>query len=160
MKTVVICEIDGIDTPEADFILDLSAREIKDCTGCWSCWQKTPGRCAIKDLDDFYTAFIGADRVVMFIGVSCDFISGYLKTLFDRMVPHYLPYTVYQTGESMHVPRYERYPDVEIYYRGTFSNSEARQLYEEYLRRATYQFHVKRTVIQPVEAYAKGGTAE
>jgi len=160
MKTLVISEIDGIAIPEADFILDLSARDAKDCTGCWSCWQKTPGRCALKDLDDFYAAFIRADRVVMFIGVSCDFISGQLKTLFDRMVPHYLPYTNYQTGESMHLPRYERYPDMEIYYRGTFSNREARQLYEEYLRRAAYQFHVKRTVIQPVEEYAEGGKTE
>lgn len=22
---------------------------IMDCIGCWSCWWKTPGKCALKD---------------------------------------------------------------------------------------------------------------
>jgi len=160
MKTVLIRDIDETDEiniPEADFTLDLRAREVKNCTGCWSCWQKTPGRCALKDLDDFYAAYINADRLVLFIQVSCDFISGRLKTLFDRMIPHYLPYTNYQAGESIHYPRYERYPDVEVFFKGTFRNQEARQLFEDYLRRVTYQFHIKKTTVQSIDEYAEEG---
>jgi len=159
MKTVVIREVDGIDIPDAAFVLDLNRREIRDCAGCWSCWQKTPGRCAFKDLDDFYTAFIQADKVVLLIGVSCDFVSGRLKTLFDRLIPHFLPYTTYKTGESMHVPRYDHYPDIEVFYQGTFSSEEARRLYEEYLDRVFYQFHIQKTIIKPVEEYIQGGAA-
>ncbi len=159
MKTVVIYEAGGVHIPDSTFVLDLNAREIRDCTGCWSCWKKTPGRCAFHDLDDFYAAFLQADRVVLFAGVSCDFVSGRMKTLFDRMIPHYLPYTSYKTGESMHVPRYDRYPDIEVYYQDTFSSHEARQLYEEYLARVFYQFHVKRTLIKPADAYVQGGIA-
>lgn len=159
MKPVVISELDGVRIPDNIFRLDLNVREIRDCAGCWSCWQKTPGRCAFKDLDDFYAAFLQADKAIFFIGVSCDFVSGRLKTLFDRMIPHYLPYTTHTTGESMHEPRYDRYPDVEVYYQGTFSNDEARQLYEEYLARVFYQFHIKKTVIKPMGNYVQGGVA-
>lgn len=159
MKTIVICEVDGIHVPDSAFVLDLNVREIKDCAGCWSCWQKTPGRCAFKDLDDFYTAFLQADKAVFFINVSCDFVSGRLKTLFDRMIPHYLPYTAYKTGESMHLPRYDRYPNVEVYYKGAFSSDKARQLYEEYLARVFYQFHITNTRIRPANEYTQDGVA-
>ena len=159
MRTVVISEVDSIHIPGNTFMLDLNARAIKDCAGCWSCWQKTPGRCAFKDLDDFYTAFLQADKAVFFIGASCDFVSGRLKTLFDRMIPHYLPYTSWKTGESMHLPRYERYPDVEVYYQGAFSSESARHLFEEYLARVFYQFHIKRAVIKPLGGYEQCGVA-
>lgn len=150
MKTVVIQEIDAEILDDTMFVLDLRAQKIKDCTGCWSCWQKTPGCCAAHDLDDFYSAFLQADKAIFYLGVSCDFVSGRLKTLFDRMIPHYLPYTSYKTGESLHVPRYERYPDAEVYYKGSFSDAEAQKQYEEYLHRVFYQFHIKVIHIKPM----------
>lgn len=148
MRTVIVSERE--DTPAAEkgtFILDLSSREVRDCTGCWSCWQRTPGRCASHDLDDFYRAFMQADKVIFYIGVSCDFVSGKLKTLFDRMIPHFLPYTTYKTGESMHVTRYDHYPEIGVYYKGDFSSREARILYEEYLGRVFYHFHIPKVLI-------------
>jgi len=36
------------------FTLDLTQIEVKNCTGCWSCWWKTPGICINKDLNEFY----------------------------------------------------------------------------------------------------------
>ena len=59
----------------------------------------------------------------------------------------------------MHVPRYEHYPEVEVYYQGDFSDEEARQLYEEYLARVFYQFHTKTTNIQPMDGLTKGQEA-
>lgn len=156
MKTIVVREIDEVFIPaDATFVLDLTEQKIKDCIGCWSCWQKTPGQCAFHDLDNFYSAFLQADKAVFYTGVSCDFISGNLKTLFDRMIPHYLPYTSYKTGESMHVPRYERYPDIDVYYQDDFSDDEAKKLYEEYLTRVFYQFHIQNIHIQPINGHAK-----
>jgi len=159
MNTIIIRELDGIDIPDNAFMLDLRTREIKDCAGCWACWMKTPGRCAHKDMDDFYTAFLQADKAMFFISVSCDFVSGRLKTLFDRLIPILLPYTSWKTGESIHDPRYERYPDIEVYYQGSFSSEEARNLYEEYVNRVFYQFHCKTIAIEPLGEYIRGGMA-
>ena len=29
-------------------LVDLSSRKIAACTGCFSCWTRTPGRCVIR----------------------------------------------------------------------------------------------------------------
>lgn len=142
MKTVVIKECGYFDIP-CEYKLDLSEITVKDCIGCWSCWLKTPGRCVHKDLDEFYKAYVEADKVVIFSKVSQGFISGNLKTLFDRMIPLFLPYITYQTGESMHIPRYEKYPEIEFYYQGDFESAEDKEIYEDYIHRTFYQFYSK-----------------
>ncbi|QQO07756.1 flavodoxin family protein [Breznakiella homolactica] len=153
MKTVIVREYGDVAGP-CGYLLDLRKITVRNCTGCWSCWQKTPGRCAQKDLDEFYRAFLAADRVIFFLKSSHGFVSGNVKSLFDRMIPHYLPYTSYATGESMHEPRYEQYPDAEVYYEDTFETEEERELYTDYLNRVFYQFHISCTVIRPAGEYA------
>lgn len=152
MKTVVIKECGDVTIPNA-YVLDLTQVTVKDCLGCWTCWWKTPGRCIHKDLDEFYSKYINADKVIIFSKVSRGFVSGNLKTLFDRTIPHYLPYTTYTTGETMHVPRYERYPDVEVYYDGEFSTPEGRKVYEEYIKRTFYQFYSKNFSVKPINEF-------
>ena len=34
--------------PEID-IVDIYKMDIKPCKGCFSCWNKTPGKCVIRD---------------------------------------------------------------------------------------------------------------
>jgi hypothetical protein len=152
MKTVVIKECGSISTP-SDFTLNLTNEIIMDCTGCWTCWWKTPGRCIYKDLDEFYHQYISADKVIFFSKVKKGFVSGDLKTLFDRMIPLYLPYVTYTTGESMHVPRYERYPDIEFYYDGEFESPESLQIFIDYVNRVFYQFHSKNITIKPIQEF-------
>ncbi|MCF7915666.1 MAG: NAD(P)H-dependent oxidoreductase [Spirochaetaceae bacterium] len=149
MKTVIITEGENIPA-SADYTLDLAKAEVQDCIGCWSCWWKTPGRCAFKDLDEFYHHYVTADRAIIVSQVTKGFVSGKLKTLFDRMIPLYLPYTEYSTGESMHVPRYGRYPDIEFYYQGTFVPPDGRQIFVDYIQRVFYQFHSKNIVVKPI----------
>lgn len=150
---VIIREFGDFDEPGA-FLLDMQKTEVKDCLGCWNCWLKTPGRCAHTDLDDFYTAFVNADEVVFFTAVSRGFVSGNMKTLFDRLIPHYLPYIGYDTGESRHFPRYEKYPRVVVYYQDDFSSEQERDIYVAYLRRVFYQFYMDCDV-HPVSKYMR-----
>jgi hypothetical protein len=152
MKTVVIKEYETIPIPNS-YTLDLSQMNIKDCAGCWTCWWKTPGRCAYIDLDEFYHQYITADKAIYFSKVTKGFVSGNLKTLFDRMLPLYLPYVTYTTGESMHVPRYDKYPDIEFYYEGEFENADSRRIFVDYINRVFYQFHSKNIIIKPIEEF-------
>jgi multimeric flavodoxin WrbA len=137
MKIVVIkeCETRGL---QDTFTLDLTERKVKGCTGCWTCWWTTPGRCVHKDLNEFYNHYITADKAVYFSKVSRGFISSNLKSIFDRMLPLYLPYISYDTGESMHVKRYEKYPDIEFYYDGEFEDEDSRQIFVDYVNRVFY----------------------
>jgi hypothetical protein len=89
--------------------------------------------------------------------VTTGFVSGNLKTLFDRMIPLYLPYTTHETGESMHVPRYDKYPDIEFYYDGEFDNDTSRQIFVDYINRVFYQFYSKNITVKPIEEFIKVG---
>ena len=152
MKKVVIQEYGEFEIP-CQYRLDLRETNVKNCTGCWSCWLKTPGRCMHKDLDEFYKTYLEADKAIIFSKVSQGFVSGNLKTLFDRMIPLFLPYITYKTGESMHVPRYEKYPEIEVYYEGDFATREDKQIYEEYIYRTFYQFNSK-CEIKPITEFS------
>ena len=152
MKTVVIrefgnCEIESI------YELDITKNVIKDCCGCWSCWWKTPGRCINKDLDEFYTKYLEADKVVIFSKVTKGFVSGNLKSLFDRIIPLFIPYVEASTGESRHVPRYEKYPAIEFYYEGNFVTKDGKQIFEDYIYRTFDMFESKNVTVKPITEY-------
>ena len=152
MKTVVIrefgnCEIESI------YELDITKNVIKDCCGCWSCWWKTPGRCINKDLDEFYTKYLEADKVVIFSKVTKGFVSGNLKSLFDRIIPLFIPYVEVSSGESRHVPRYEKYPAIEFYYEGNFVTKDGKQIFEDYIYRTFDMFESKKVTVKPIIEY-------
>jgi multimeric flavodoxin WrbA len=154
MKTVVIrefgnCEIESI------YELDITKNVIKDCCGCWSCWWKTPGRCINKDLDEFYAKYLEADRVVIFSKVTKGFVSGNLKSLFDRIIPLFIPYVEVSTGESRHVPRYEKYPAIEFYYEGDFVTKDGKQIFEDYIYRTFDMFESKKVTVKSSSAMLK-----
>lgn len=152
MKITVINECENRNVT-CDFLLDLNQTDIKDCLGCWTCWLKKPGNCAFHELDEFYSAFLHADKVIVFSKVTQGFVSGKMKTLFDRMIPLYLPYITYKSGESMHCPRYEKYPEVEVYYEGEFDTEDEREIYESYMHRLFYQFLCKCEVVKPISEF-------
>lgn len=91
--------------------------------------------------------------MIIFSRLSLGFISSNLKTLFDRMIPLFLPYIDYRTGESMHLPRYDKYPEVVVYYQGDFISLEEARLYYDYLDRTFYQFHMQLSSVESVKQY-------
>lgn len=156
MKTIIIKEI--LDIPaENAYTLDLSKIEVNQCTGCWSCWWKTPGKCMFGDLNRYYHEYVTADKAIFFAKLAKGFVTGNLKSLFDRMIPLFLPYTAYKTGESMHVKRYEKYPDIEFYYEGQFQTEDRREIFENYISRVFYQFYSKNIIVRPIEQFIEKG---
>lgn len=157
MKTVVIRELGNYEL-ESIYELDLTENQIKDCCGCWNCWLKTPGRCINKDLDQFYFKYLEADKVLIFSKVTKGFVSGNLKSLFDRMIPLFLPQieivsTGATTGQFKHLPRYEKYPDIEFYYEDNFATEEGKQIFEDYIYRTFDQFDSKNITVKTLEQY-------
>lgn len=149
MKTLVIKEFNGYPIPDSA-CFDLSEAEMKNCAGCWTCWWKTPGICIYKDLEDFYRSYVNADRAVIFAKPENGFISSRMKTLLDRMIPLYLPYTMSAKGGTWHLPRYPKYPDIMFYYDYDFHSEDERQVFHDYIRKVFEQFHSKQICIRPI----------
>lgn len=152
MKTIVVKELENIHIEEP-CVLDFTKKDFKSCCGCWTCWWKTPGKCIFKDLNNFYQEYVAADKVIFFAKVKMGFVSGDMKSLFDRMIPLFMPYTSIASGESMHIKRYEKYPDIEFYYEGDFISEEAKTVFEAYVHRVFYMFLSKNIKVAPVAEY-------
>ncbi len=88
-------------------VLRLRDLHISRCTGCWSCWVKTPGDCAHKDDgDEFRSAWLRSDLVILACRLEAGFISSVLKTAVDKFIPLAHPYIKLVNGECAHLHRY------------------------------------------------------
>ncbi len=81
---------------------------IKECTGCYTCWTKTPGECIFKDdMTMFRKKYREADLVVFASPLYIFNVSGILKTFMDRLLPVLQPYMLLNdNGNIMHPDRF------------------------------------------------------
>lgn len=71
----------------------LAHKNIRPCLGCFACWVKTPGKCAIKDdMAELLPKMIASDIVVFATPLYVDNVSGMMKQFMDRMIPVADPY--------------------------------------------------------------------
>jgi len=64
----------------------LAEKDIKYCRGCYCCWIKTPGKCAIDDdMLGVLSMLAGANVIVLATPVYFNNISGTLKVFMDRL---------------------------------------------------------------------------
>ena len=83
------------------------------CTGCWSCWLKTPGLCSMKDdMPQILKSVAVSDRTIFLSPVSMDFVTAQTKKICDRLIPLVHPYIEVDGGEFHHVRRYDSYPEL------------------------------------------------
>jgi multimeric flavodoxin WrbA len=85
------------------------------CTGCWSCWVKTPGECAAKDdSPTLCRAVIHSDLTVLASPLRMGFTSALLKKANDKLIPLIHPYFAVVQGEAHHRARYPHYPALAV----------------------------------------------
>lgn len=103
---------------EEDNIIEnyhLSSMNLNYCTGCWSCWWKTPGLCAIKDdASEVFSSIINSDLVIFASPLHAGFTSSTLKKITDRLIVLIHPYVQIRNDENHHQKRYDKYPDIGI----------------------------------------------
>lgn len=92
------------------FETDLTQADIKPCSGCFSCWNKTPGKCCIKDdMQTVLEKMLWADVTIWSFPLYYYNVPGKLKTLIDRQLPMTLPFMTERTdsvGNGSHPSRY------------------------------------------------------
>ena len=120
--------------------LRLTQLKLHPCTGCWSCWVKTPGRCAQSDDSSrVLRAYLAADLVVFATPLSLGFVRGVMKEMIDKLIPLFCPQIEVYRGECVHTRRYDRYPALGCLLDRDGYDEEDVSLTREYFRR--YAFH-------------------
>ena len=86
----------------------LKEKEIHSCTGCYTCWAKTPGACIFKDdMPELLEKVRACDILVLATPLYNWNMTSLLKGFLERLLPLYDPHLV-KMGETYHKPqRYE-----------------------------------------------------
>jgi multimeric flavodoxin WrbA len=90
----------------------LIEKDIKHCRGCFTCWGKTPGRCAIKDdMAGLIDLLLTSDYAGMATPVYGMYMTGLLKDFYDRLLPLSTPHIHRNDdGSFYHEGRVRRFP--------------------------------------------------
>lgn len=91
--------------------IQVNRLDIRPCLGCFSCWNKTPGECCVKDdMADVIKKLLWADVTVWSFPLYYFNVPGALKNLIDRQLPMVLPFMTEredQLGSGSHPSRYD-----------------------------------------------------
>jgi len=85
----------------------LKDMKINSCTGCYTCWSKTPGECVFQDdMTDLRLKFRKADLIIFASPLYIFNVTGIMKNFLDRLLPNMKPYMLIEDGETKHPHRY------------------------------------------------------
>ena len=127
-------------------VFHLNKMNLHYCTGCWSCWWKTPGRCAINDdAEEIFKSVINSDFVVFASPLIAGFTSSVLKKITDRLIVLLHPYIELIHGECHHRKRYVKYPDFGLLLeKESDTDSEDLQIVNDIYNRFALNFHCQK----------------
>ena len=91
--------------------VNLREKEVRYCTGCYTCWARTPGRCAQRDdiTRELLPKFLEADMVIYASPLYQYTVTASMKAFIERTLPAFLPYLEQSRGAFYH-PLHGRYP--------------------------------------------------
>jgi len=105
----------------------LAEMRVAPCVGCFNCWFKTPGQCAINDDGrEVARAISNCDALVILSPVTFGGYSSRLKYAMDRMIPTVSPLFEKVRGEMHHKRRYPPHSFLAIGWQRPTMNSQAR----------------------------------
>lgn len=92
-------------------VIQANRLDIKPCLGCFSCWNKTPGKCCIQDdMSEVIEKLLRADVTIWSFPLYYYTVPGGLKNLIDRQLPMVLPFMEERedgAGNGSHPSRYD-----------------------------------------------------
>lgn len=89
----------------------LSQERFSPCVGCFRCWTKHPGQCRAADAaDEVMSDLIHAEAVLWLTRPRFGAWDPLAKVALDKSMGLLSPFTTTVDGETVHQPRYARYP--------------------------------------------------
>jgi multimeric flavodoxin WrbA len=133
----------------------LTRKSIHPCTGCYSCWFKTPGKCIFNDdMTGLIQSFLDSDLVVFASPVYVDNVTGILKNFVDRLIPMGDPHWEKdENGECRHIRTYEKPEYMGIISNCGFPEQSHFQVLRVWIKRIARNFHCS----VAAEIYRGGG---
>lgn len=97
-------------------VVDLRRKKIKLCTGCYSCWTKTPGICVHKDdmTAELFDQWMDSDLAVYATPLYHYTLNAAMKAFIERTIPMAEPFLVREGGITHHPLRGRRPPDAVV----------------------------------------------
>jgi len=134
----------------------LTSMDLHFCTGCWSCWWKTPGRCAIRDDGEkIFRSVINSDLVIFASPLTAGFVSCHLKKIMDRLIVLLHPYIEIRNNESHHCKRYDRYPEIGLLFeKEADTDDEDLEILRDIFERFALNFHSRLNWALPAEQFS------
>jgi len=90
-------------------VVELRKKTVRNCSGCFNCWTKTPGICIHKDdmTEELFPKFIASDLVVYASPLYHFTVNATMKAFIERTLPILQPFFEERGSETMHPVRYE-----------------------------------------------------
>jgi len=97
---------------ETVYAVDL---DVHDCTGCFSCWKKTPGKCIFNDdMPALLEKIRNVDVIVWATPLYYYGMTARLQRVMERTLPLVMPYIIKQGEHFGHPLRYQDYPKATV----------------------------------------------
>jgi multimeric flavodoxin WrbA len=135
----------------------LGDMNIKRCTGCGACGDKTPGKCVIKDdMQQVFRAIAKGEWVVLLTPLRFGGYSSQIKIAIDRFMVLGLPFYYLKEGTLFHQSRYEH-----KYWFGIAMEEDKLQGQEENFKKiiaqnaANLSYTDKALIIRPEDSLSK-----
>lgn len=141
--------------PENDsfVFIDLSALNIANCVGCFSCWTKTPGKCVIRDdAVKVYPAIAKSDTLLYISRIKYGGYDTVMKKMLERAIPVQQAFIRLVDGETHHVQRDVKPKNATIIAYGDISDEE-KGLFEKLVARNALNMNFEKyNIIYSVES--------
>lgn len=89
-------------------IIDINKLNLRECKGCFCCWNKTPGKCVINDdMESIIQKQLEADVIIWSFPLYYFSLPSRLKMVIDRQLPMNLPFMESGANSGGHKLRYD-----------------------------------------------------
>ena len=108
---------------------------IRPCTGCFGCWNRTPGTCVVRDgYENMGLLIHRAEEVLVISRYRYGGFSGFVKNVFDRCLGYVLPQFELVGGETHHRRRYDEDKPFRFLFYGPALTEAQKDSAREYVR--------------------------
>jgi multimeric flavodoxin WrbA len=85
-------------------VINLHKKKIRYCSGCFTCWTKTPGLCLHKDdmTNEIFPKYLECDLSVLATPLYHFTVNALMKTFIERTLPIAQPFFVKRNGVTSH----------------------------------------------------------